>query len=132
MYWIYDDPHLFIGVWFCAVFVVVTRRGVLLARATVHSWIHRDMRANEAIDEAWRQQRTGIVPTGGTRLLGALLEVLDGFAPRTSGEELLHARTLRQANQVVDLRRSRLAKVTMGLPVVIWWGRPRVPCRTSS
>jgi hypothetical protein len=49
MYWIYDYPSLAIAVAFCTVFVVLTWGGIFLTRATIHSWIHREARANEMI-----------------------------------------------------------------------------------
>jgi hypothetical protein len=49
MYWIYDYPSLAIAVAFCTVFVALTWGGILFTRATIHSWIHREARANEMI-----------------------------------------------------------------------------------
>jgi Protein of unknown function (DUF4239) len=49
MYWIYDYPSLAIAVLFGTVFVAVTWSGIFLTRATVHSWIHRETRANEMV-----------------------------------------------------------------------------------
>ena len=49
MYWIYDYPSLAIAVAFCTVFVALTWGGIFVTRATIHSWIHRDARANEMI-----------------------------------------------------------------------------------
>jgi len=191
MYWIYDYPTLLVGILFCTVFVAVTWGGIFLVRATVHSWIHQEKRANEMIDAAlqsffvlfglllglvavatyqdfsfvsdlvdkeassigalyrdftgypepvrgqlqgrlrdyarytiedgWPQQRKGIVPAGGTDRITALLDVLVGFEPSKKSEEIFHAEALRQFNHLVELRRSRLANVTMGLPAVLWW-----------
>ena len=49
MYWIYDYPNWIIGALFVAVFVAVTWIGIFLTRATVHSWFHREPRANEMV-----------------------------------------------------------------------------------
>jgi hypothetical protein len=49
MYWIYDYPSLAIAVAFCTVFVALTWGGIFLTRATIHSWIHGEARANEMI-----------------------------------------------------------------------------------
>jgi hypothetical protein len=49
MYWIYDYPSWAIGFSFCAVFVAVTWIGIFGMRTTVHSWIHREKRANEMV-----------------------------------------------------------------------------------
>jgi hypothetical protein len=49
MYWIYDYPGWVIGLLFCGTLVAFTWVGILLTRATVHSWLHRDKRANEMV-----------------------------------------------------------------------------------
>src|ERR1700730_1356811 len=49
MYWIYDYPSWAIAILFVAVFIAVTWIGIFLTRATVHSWIHRETRANEMV-----------------------------------------------------------------------------------
>ena len=49
MYWIYDYPNWIMGLLFVAAFVVVTWIGIFLTRATVHSWFHRESRANEMV-----------------------------------------------------------------------------------
>ena len=52
MYWIYDYPSWAIGLLFAVVFVAITWGGIFLTRATVHSWIHRQPRANEMVGTA--------------------------------------------------------------------------------
>jgi len=191
MFWIYDYPSWTIAVSFCAAFVAVTWGGIFLVRATIHSWIHREKRANAMIDSAlqsffvlfglllglvavatyqdysfaselvdkeassigalyrdfsiypepirgqlesslrdyarvtiedgWPQQRKGIVPTEGTDRITTLFHVLASFEPSKKSEEIIHAEALRQFNHLVELRRSRLANVTIGLPIVLWW-----------
>jgi Protein of unknown function (DUF4239) len=49
MYWIYDYPRWAIAILFVAVFAGVTWIGIFLTRATVHSWIHSEKRANEMV-----------------------------------------------------------------------------------
>ena len=49
MYWIYDYPGWVIGLLFCATVVAFTWIGIFLTRATVHSWLHREKRANEMV-----------------------------------------------------------------------------------
>jgi hypothetical protein len=191
MYWIYDYPSWVIAVLFVTVFVAVTWSGIFLTRATVHSWIHREQRANEmvgfalssffvlfglllgllavatyqnystvsdivdkeassigalhrdfsgypqpargqlqdrlreyarfTIEEGWPLQRKGIVPAGGTERITSLFEVLAAFEPAKKSEEIFHAEALRQFNYLVEIRRARLANVTIGLPSVLWW-----------
>jgi hypothetical protein len=52
MYWIYNYPEWIIGTLFVATFIAVTWIGIFLTRATVHSWLHRDKRANEMVGSA--------------------------------------------------------------------------------
>jgi hypothetical protein len=49
MYWIYDYPSWATAILFVTVFIAVTWIGIFLTRATVHSWIHRETRANEMV-----------------------------------------------------------------------------------
>jgi hypothetical protein len=43
------------------------------------------------------------------------------FEPSKKGEEIVQAEALRQLNSLIELRRSRLANVTTGIPAVLWW-----------
>jgi hypothetical protein len=191
MYWIYDYPMWMIGILFVTAFVAVTWIGIFLTRATVHSWLHRDRRANEmvslalssyfvlygillgllavatyqnystvgdivdreasslsalyrdlgaypqpirshlqdalreycryTIGEGWDQQRRGVVPRDGSRLITAVLKTLISFNPTTEREKIVHTETLRQYNTKVELGRARLSSVSTGLPSVLWW-----------
>jgi hypothetical protein len=77
--------------------------------------------ARYTLDDAWPLQSRGIVPPGGTDKITALFATLSHFEPGKKSEELLHAEALRQFNDLVELRRSRLANVTTGIPAVLWW-----------
>lgn len=72
------------------------------------------------IDEAWPQQRRGLVPVGAERLLERFEDTLIAFEPATEGQKLLHAEALRAFNDVVKARELRLDAVTTGLPGVMW------------
>ena len=52
MYWIYDYPNWAIMALFVAVFLGVTWVGIFVTRATIHSWIHTETRANEMVNSA--------------------------------------------------------------------------------
>lgn len=73
------------------------------------------------IEDGWPQQRAGIVPKGGSERITSLSKVLFAFEPVTKGDEIKHAEALRQFNHLIEMRRSRLANVTTGLPPVLWW-----------
>jgi len=191
MYWIYDYPSWLIATLFVAGFIAMTWIGIFLTRATVHSWIHREARANEmvglalssffvlfglllgllaiatyqnysnvsdmvdkeassiatldrdfnafpqpfrgqlqdrlreyarfTIEDGWPQQRKGIAPAGGTERVTALFHVLSTFEPAKKSEEFFYAEALRQFNNLVEIRRTRLANVQLGLPPILWW-----------
>lgn len=72
------------------------------------------------IEEGWPQQRRGVVPSGGSRV-STLFEMLMTFEPNRKSEEILHTETLRQFDKFIEIRRSRLANVIVGLPAVFWW-----------
>jgi hypothetical protein len=73
--------------------------------------------ARYTIEEGWPLQRRGIVPTRRPQLY----EILLVFEPSKSSEEIIHAETVREYNHFIEVRRSRLANVTLGLPAVLWW-----------
>jgi hypothetical protein len=73
------------------------------------------------IEEDWPLQRRGIVPHGGTERITELSELLFAFEPSTSGQQILDTEALHQFNRVVEMRRSRLANVPLGLSSVLWW-----------
>ena len=77
--------------------------------------------ARNVIDKSWPLQRQGIVPTEESHLMTKFIDDLVSFEPSKRSEEILHAETLRQLNSQVELRRSRLANVTAGIPAVLWW-----------
>lgn len=73
------------------------------------------------IDEAWPQQRLGIVPTDGIGKANGLLNTMASFEPATKGQEAVHAEAFRQFNHFLEARRERLSAVTSGLPPALWW-----------
>ncbi|HUI20795.1 MAG TPA: hypothetical protein VLZ74_07090 [Methylocella sp.] len=77
--------------------------------------------ARYTIEDGWPQMRNGVVPDGGTTRINELFKVLVGFQPAKESEIIFHTETLREFNNLIDLRRARLANVTTGLPAVLWW-----------
>ena len=190
MYWIYDYPSWAIAVLFVAMFVGATWIGIFLTRRTVHTWIHRETRANDMIgfalssyfvifglllgllaiatyqnysnvtdmidkeassiaalyrdaeaypqsvreqfedqlreytrftvEDEWPKQRKGLTTAGGTERITALFRTLSAFEPTKKSEDIFQTETLRQFNNLVEFRRTRLANVTLGLPAVLW------------
>jgi hypothetical protein len=72
------------------------------------------------IEEGWDQQRRGVVPTGGSKLITSVLQVLLAFEPGKESEKIIHAETLRQYNKKVEFGRARLSYINTGLPGVLW------------
>ena len=76
---------------------------------------------SEVIEKSWPLQRQGIVPAHGSDRVTKFFDDLLTFNPADKREEIIHAEALRQFNHFVELRRSRLANVTTGIPAVLWW-----------
>jgi Protein of unknown function (DUF4239) len=77
--------------------------------------------ARFVIEDAWPLMRKGIVPTDGAERIDSISQTLYAFEPSKESEKIIHAETLRQFNNLVQVRRSRIANVTTGLPAVLWW-----------
>ena len=74
------------------------------------------------IEEAWPQQRSGILPLPGAvnpvvLIYGRMTE----FEPETKGQEAIHATALRQFDTFLESRRARLYSVISGMPRVMWY-----------
>ena len=68
------------------------------------------------IEKAWPAQRKGEIPEGGVRMMDEFQAVLTKFEPTTKGQEIVHAETLRQYNNMLQLRRLRLQSIDTGIP----------------
>jgi hypothetical protein len=72
------------------------------------------------IEQAWPQQRQGVIPRGGTQILFSFQHHLYAFEPQTAGQQALHAETLRAFNSLIEVRRQRLEAVTSSVPNTLW------------
>jgi hypothetical protein len=72
------------------------------------------------VEEAWPDQRRGIVSSGGVGRMNAIYEKLFAFEPRTKGQEILHDHTLSQFNEMAEVRRARVQGIRAGLPPLMW------------
>lgn len=72
------------------------------------------------INQAWPAQMRGEHTDDGTRRLNKFAQTIAAFEPATVGQQLLHAETLHQLNEVTELRRKRLHAIEGGLPPVMW------------
>ncbi len=75
----------------------------------------------EVIDRSWPAQRQGIVPAGASPLVAAFLDRLYRFEPATMREQTVQAEAMTLANEMVQVRQSRLLGVDGGIPPVLWW-----------
>jgi hypothetical protein len=73
------------------------------------------------IEDAWPQQRKGIVPVDESHRITAMQTQLALFEPQTKAQELLHANTLRQFNTFYEDRRARIYSLTSGIPAILWY-----------
>ena len=72
------------------------------------------------LDQAWPAQHRGQSLDATTRRLSTLEQQLVQFEPATIGQQVLHAETLHQYNEVASMRRQRLNAIGSGLPSVMW------------
>jgi hypothetical protein len=77
--------------------------------------------ARFTIDDDWPQMQRGTTPTGSTERINAIGQTLLAFEPGKESEKIIHAEAFRQFNNLIEVRRSRLANVKTGLPPVLWW-----------
>src|SRR6185437_6866176 len=73
------------------------------------------------IEDAWPQQRKGIVPVEDVDRVALLQARLAVFEPQTKAQELLHENTLRQFNTFYESRRTRIYSTTWGIPAILWY-----------
>jgi hypothetical protein len=73
------------------------------------------------VEGSWPLQEQGVVPTEGTHRISQFVDELVSFEPQQKRDEIIHAETLRQLNNYLNLRQERLSSVTEGIPEVLWW-----------
>lgn len=83
-------------------------------------WLLRDY-TRYVIKYAWPLQRNGLIPAGGIARVNAFQERLLAFEPRTTGEGIMHAETLRQFNKFLEHRNDRLQSVNTSIPAILWY-----------
>ena len=73
------------------------------------------------IEDAWPQQRKGIIPVEEPDRVAVLQAKLAVFEPQSKAQELLHENTLRQFNSFYERRRARIYTLTSGIPAILWY-----------
>ncbi len=86
------------------------------------SALREDLKAytRQVIDVSWPEQRRGIVPTGSGVMIDSFADHIVAFEPKTAGQQILHAESFKQFNNLVEARRSRLDSVTASIPTALW------------
>lgn len=74
----------------------------------------------DLIDNAWPLQREGITQDHTTAELDSFFKQVQAFKPADAGETVIHQEALRQANNLMELRRLRLASVNTGIHGLLW------------
>ena len=75
----------------------------------------------DIIENAWLQQRKGIVPVEAVDRVEVLQAMLAVFQPQTTAQELLHENTLREFDTFYENRRMRIYSTTSGIPAILWY-----------
>jgi len=88
-------------------------RGVLLADLRAY--------AKETIEEDWPTQQAGHIPKGGTQKLLAYQQHMAAVKPEDRASQIAYAGAFGQYEKLVELRASRLARVTAHTPELLWW-----------
>jgi hypothetical protein len=84
--------------------------------------------AEEVVEHEWPLMEQGRAPLmtqtqgapGGWTIIDDILQNIQGFEPRTKGEEQLYAEGLDQIDALADARRMRLVAAEEGVPGVLW------------
>jgi hypothetical protein len=72
------------------------------------------------IEDAWPLQQKGVVPVDGSQRINNIHSTLYSFEPATNSQQAMHAEAMARFNELVVVRRSRLANVVKGLPSTLW------------
>ncbi|MGP0092376.1 MAG: hypothetical protein ACLPKB_20815 [Xanthobacteraceae bacterium] len=73
------------------------------------------------VDQDWPELRHGKIPMAGTKAILAVFKVLLSFEPGTENQKILQSRSLQTLNEIVEVRRTRISLMQLGLPAVLWW-----------
>jgi hypothetical protein len=73
------------------------------------------------INDVWKEQQRGLIPTKDTKEISKFQKILYGFNPETNQYIAIHQEALSQFNNLIQLRRQRLQSITSGLPATLWW-----------
>lgn len=72
------------------------------------------------INEAWPQQKRGMMVTGGTAIMNDFQAKLFAYQPADEGQKAIHAEALQAYNAVLDNRHLRIDAVSKSLSGTMW------------
>jgi hypothetical protein len=73
------------------------------------------------VEHDWPEMERGKTPLAGSRALIAISKVVLSFEPVTENQKILQAGLLKHLNEILEMRRSRISMMHLGLPRVLWW-----------
>jgi len=73
------------------------------------------------VEDAWPQQRRGIISRDGIERMNAIQEKLFAFEPTTKAQEVVHFHTMEQYFAMAEVRRARIQNVDAGVPYIMWY-----------
>lgn len=76
--------------------------------------------AEFVVQQAWPAQSQGQLIDGGSQILNRFQAALAAFEPTSKGQEILHAETFKQYNELILARRQRIDSVGNGLSGALW------------
>lgn len=77
--------------------------------------------AHEVVEHSFTEQAHGTRPRNEGPLIEAMVRTMTAFEPRTKGQELLQAETLRRISDLQRARYGRLSNFDVGIPPILWW-----------
>lgn len=77
--------------------------------------------AKATIEEDWPDQQHGRIPSSGTKRIAAFQEHLATVKPDDRTGQIAYAGAFGQFEKLVELRATRLARVTAHTPALLWW-----------
>jgi hypothetical protein len=72
------------------------------------------------VNEAWPQQREGIIPKGGTAIMDTFQLQFAKYNPVSDKDKIIYAEVFDQFNVLIEKRRLRLNAVNASLPSSVW------------
>jgi hypothetical protein len=75
----------------------------------------------QVVDISWPEQAHHIIPTGESKYIDNIFDILVSFEPKSKGQEIFHTETLGQFNSLMESRRGRIANLESKIPEILWW-----------